>query len=207
MHMLFALLSMVFVNIAPANTYIKEWRLVKDDEAIQVYVIDVENTDIVKARSVVIVKASLERVKSVLNDISHRHEWVPFLKQSSIIEKYSENSRIEYSLFSAPWPASDRDFVYTLELKTNDAHKHIYEMQSVVTSAMPENSDRIRGEIYESRYILTAIEDELTRVELIYHADPKGWLPDWIINIIQKALPYKILKNLRHRLNEQAQDV
>jgi len=188
------------INISNAANSHKTWQLETDDDGIQVYIIKVDNTDIIKAKSVAKLKASLAEIKSILDDIEHRHEWVPFLKQSSVIEKQSEKSRVEYSLFSAPWPASDRDFVYSLQLTLNTANKQIYEMHSVKTPAMPENADRIRGEIFESKYILTAVAENITQVELIYHADPKGWLPNWIINIIQKALPYKILRNLRDRL-------
>ncbi len=196
-------LSMAFMNPSFAEKNTREWTLETDNEDIKVYVIAVENTDIIKAKSVATLNASLEEIKKILDDIEHRHEWVPFLKASSILKQDSENNKIEYSIFSAPWPASDRDFVYSLEQTTNTSNQQVYEMYSVKSNSMPENEDRVRGEIFESKYILTAVNSNVTRIELIYHADPKGWLPNWIINIIQKVLPYKILKNLRDRLRSQ----
>jgi len=181
-------LSIALMNLSIAQVSIREWKLEKDDGDIKVYVIAVENTDIIKAKSVATLNASLEEIKKILDDIEHRHEWVPFLKKSSLLRQNSENNKIEYSVFSAPWPASDRDFVYSLEQTTNTSNQQVYEMYSVKISSMPEN---------------TAVNSNVTRIELIYHADPKGWLPNWIINIIQKVLPYKILKNLRDRLRSQ----
>lgn len=181
----------------------QQWQQVSDDNGIQVYTIDLPNTNIVKAKAIVQIKSSLIRIRQELDDIDSRHEWVPFLKHSKLIIVKSSTQRLEYSLFSAPWPASNRDFVYSLELVNESADQLIYEMRSVKTEAMPENENYIRGEIFESVYTLTKINENLTQVELSYHADPKGWLPSWLVNIIQRVLPYKILRNLRQRLEHR----
>ena len=179
---------------------IQQWQQVNDDDGIQVYTIDIPNTDIVKAKAIIEIKSPLIRIRQELDDIDSRHEWVPFLKQSKLIIVNSATKRLEYSLFAAPWPASNRDFVYSLQLVKKSSDQLIYKIHSVSTDAMPENVNNIRGEIFESVYTLTKINENLTRVELSYHADPKGWLPSWIVNIIQRVLPYKILRNLRLRL-------
>jgi len=72
-------------------------------------------------------------------------------------------------------------------------------MRSEVNQLMPEQTGIVRAELVESTYTMTALSPEQTQVELIFHADPKGWLPVWIINIIQRHLPFMMLKNLRSR--------
>ena len=74
-------------------------------------------------------------------------------------------------------------------------------MHSIDTDLKPEDVNKIRADLYESIYSLTALDSETTSVELVFHANPKGWLPNWIINIIQRVLPFKILRNLKTRLN------
>lgn len=180
----------------------KQWHQVTDDEGIQVYIIDMPNTDIVKAKAIIEIKSPLIKIRQELDDISSRHEWVPFLNQSKLIIVKSASMRLEYSLFVAPWPASNRDFVYSLDLVNESRDKLVYKMHSVKSKHMPEDENYVRGEIFESVYTLTKINENLTRVELSYHADPKGWLPSWIVNIIQRVLPYKILRNLRQRLEK-----
>ena len=182
----------------------QDWQQTTDENGIKVFIIDVNGTDIIKAKAITEISVTLDVVKNELNTVSDRNQWVPFLIKSEILHKDSEKERIEYSLFSSPWPASDRDFVYELVQVEANSQQHVYRMQSVVHDLMPENGEYIRGEIFESIYTLTRIEDSVTRVELIYHADPKGWLPTWIINIIQKILPYKILENLRDRLETES---
>ena len=70
-------------------------------------------------------------------------------------------------------------------------------MKSEDSPLLPVDDDMIRADLIESMYTLTSLTEQQTQVELIFHADPKGWLPVWIINIIQKTLPYMILRNLR----------
>jgi len=178
----------------------QQWQQITNDKGIQVYTIDIPNTDIVKAKAITEIKSPLIRIRQELDDIDSRHEWVPFLKQSKLIIVNSATKRLEYSLFSAPWPASNRDFVYSLELVKETSNQLVYKMYSVNTDEMSENESFIRGEIFESIYTLTMVNENLTRVELSYHADPKGWLPSWIVNIIQRIFPYKILNNLRKRI-------
>jgi hypothetical protein len=62
---------------------------------------------------------------------------------------------------------------------------------------MPEQKGMVRAQLIESYYTLTALNKQQTNVELVFHADPKGWVPIWIVNIIQRVLPYMILKNLK----------
>ncbi len=178
------------------------WQLIEDENGIQVYILEASSSSIVKAKTRTIVKASLEDVKKTLDDIEHRHEWVPFLKKSKALTQYADKQRIEHSHFSAPWPASDRDFVYKIELASASNQQLVYKMQSVESVFMPVDEDMIRADLYESIYTLTVIDKSTTEVELTFHADPKGWLPNWIINIIQRVLPYKILNNLKARLEK-----
>jgi len=197
------LIQAVFIKSVLADATETNWQLINDEEGIKVYILDTEYSDIIKAKTTTLVKAPLNKVKAILDDIDARHEWIPFLVKSKALSEYKNNKRIEYSHFSAPWPASDRDFIYEIELFYGLDRQLVYKMKSVESALKGEDNNKIRGILYESRYTLTPLDKETTVVELVYHADPKGWLPNWIINIIQQVLPYKILRNLKIRLNEK----
>ncbi len=196
----FALFIISINSIAQQNN---QWKKVKNEEDIQVYVLKFPHKEIVKAKTMTIINVPMNQVIAVLDDIDKRHEWVPFLKISKSLSKYENNKRIEYSHFKAPWPATDRDFVYQTELIFDTKTKKIYKMQTVISNLMPVKNDKIRADLYESIYTLTAIDNQTTAVELIFYANPKGWLPNWIINIIQQVLPFKIIKNLKKRVVKQ----
>jgi len=184
-----------------------EWEEINGQENVKVYSTEVPGSDILKIKTQTIIKVPIAKIQFILDNVGHRKNWIPYLQESSIIEIKSSTEKIEYSLFSAPWPATDRDFVYKLTLISSDESNITYTMTSVQHPDKPVTDDLIRAELMESTYILTALSPEITQVELIFHADPKGWLPDWIINIIQRILPYLILKNLRNQTTLSQQEI
>ncbi len=178
-------------------TSIHSWEKIKDNDGVIVYIKETDKSRIIKVKTLVTINTSIKKVQKILDNVENRKNWIPFLDHSSILHTFSNTEKLEYSLFSAPWPASDRDFVYRISQLQNDDNKIIYSMRSETSDFMPVNEDRVRANLIESIYTLTALNSNQTNVELIFHADPKGWLPIWIINIIQKILPYMMLKNLR----------
>lgn len=216
MHAVTVILMLLFMGTLKAATAQEsdiigasdaQWIKIKDENGIQVYSIGMQNTAIVKARAIAIINAPLEKIQRLVDNLPQRTQWVPYLKHSKIIENISATEHIEYSLFSAPWPASNRDFVYRVQRsqqQTDDQLQLSYRMRSVNHDVMPLQPGLIRGEIFSSVYRLTQISAGQTRVELIYHADPRGWLPNWIVNIIQRAFPYKMMRNLKQQLEPSA---
>lgn len=188
------------INANEINS-LNNWEKIKNVNGVSVYSMKNEKSDIIKVKVHVVINAPIKRIQYILDDIAHRDVWIPLLHHSNILLTLSNTEKIEYSLFSALWPVSDRDFVYRISQIRSDNNQIIYSMKSEKNSLMPINDDIIRADLIESIYTLTALNKKQTNVELIYHADPKGWLPYWVINIIQKILPYMMLRNLR----EQAQ--
>ena len=173
------------------------WQKVKEENGVIVYSHEIEGRDIVKAKVEVLIDVGMEKIKSILDDVSCRRDWVPYLVESRVLKKYSEDEKLEYSLFGAPWPASDRDFVYYRQLLHKDATKIVFTMTFKESELMPQQDGVVRADLIESQYTLTALSSKQTKVELIFYADPKGWLADWIVNIIQEALPFMMLRNLK----------
>lgn len=179
-----------------------DWKLVRNESGITVYTLQNINSDIIKARASGIVNASIGRINELVMNIAYRHKWVPYLK---ICRKPNGSSNLEYALFEAPWPASDRDFIYSVTQTIKTPTDILYEMTSVKKTTVKElepylETDAIRADLFEASYRMLRVDDNRTHLAIIYHTDPKGWLPDWIINIIQQALPYKIIENIRQQV-------
>jgi len=174
-----------------------DWTLARQSDGISVYVMEVAGSDLLKVKTRVTIEASLGRIQQILDDVPRRKEWVPYLQHSAVIARLDQHSRIEHSVFAAPWPAADRDFTYRMQRLPGGEQQLEYSMTSEATELMPPQPGIIRAELMESRYTLSAVAPGQTRVELVFYADPKGWLPNWVINIIQQVLPYRMLKNLR----------
>ncbi|VAX12465.1 hypothetical protein MNBD_GAMMA24-1825 [hydrothermal vent metagenome] len=199
--------GLFFTFSACAQNPRPDWQKIKDEDGILVYSAAVNDSDIIKVKTEVIIDAPLTRIRQILDDAPRRKQWVPYLERSKVLQRISNTERLEYSHFDAPWPASDRDFVYRIRLQHKQNNQLVFQMRSEQSPLMPEQAGIVRADLIESAYTLTALQPKKTRVELVFHADLKGWLPDWVINIVQRHLPFLMLKNLRTRatitLNKQ----
>lgn len=178
------------------------WEKIREEKGIIVYAQEIEGSDVIRVKTQMVIEAGIEEMQTFIEDISKRKEWVPFLAEARVLKVYTPTERLEYTLFDAPWPGSDRDFVYRRNLIYKDNEKIVMEMTSEESELMPEQDDAVRAELLESRYTLLALSDNKTRAELIFHADLKGWLPDWIVNRIQEALPFRMLQKLKARIEK-----
>ncbi len=201
---LFLLTSCLFFTIsAHAQNQESNWQKIKDEDGILVYSTAVSGSDIIKVKTKIIIDAPLQRIRQILDDAPQRNQWIPYLDHSTVLQPISDTQRLEYSLFDAPWPASNRDFVYRIRLQHRQNDQLVFRMKSEQSPLMPEQAGIVRAELIESIYTLTRLQPQRTRVELVFHADLKGWLPVWIINIVQRALPFRMLKNLRARAESE----
>lgn len=175
-----------------------DWVAVKDSEGIIIYTQEVPGNAIIMARGLVIIDAGPEAILRVLDNNREHPKWIPYLRESRQLQVISDTERLEYNLFDAPWPASNRDFVFRAKaIPSNHKDVLLYSMRSEPSPLMPEQENIVRGTLHESRFKLTRLPSGKTEVELLFQADPKGWIPNWIINIVQQAWPYKVLKGLR----------
>jgi len=184
-----------------SNNCSADWIQVTDKEGIQIYTQGVTGSPLVIAKGIITIEAKPEAILRVLDNNSNHPKWVPYLQESRQLQTISDTERLEYNLFNAPWPASNRDFVFRVKA-ISSSHKNslLYSMKSEVNPLMPVQENRVRGILHESTFKLTLLSSGNTKIELLFQADPQGWIPNWIVNIVQKAWPYKVLKGLRKQV-------
>lgn len=178
----------------------EDWEEVKNQDGIRIYTRQATDSPIVMAKGIVVIDATPEAIMQVLDDNASHPMWIPYLKVSRQLQAVADKERLEYNLFDAPWPASNRDFVFrVIAVPGKDGHSTTFSMQSEDSPLMPEQDGIVRGLLLESRFEITAMASAKTRVELLFQADPRGWIPVWVVNIMQRAWPHKVLKGLRAR--------
>ncbi|MFI5389926.1 MAG: hypothetical protein ACHQYQ_01090, partial [Bacteriovoracales bacterium] len=60
----------------------------------------------------------------------------------------------------------------------------------------------VRGELIESKYVLTPMGPSKTKLEVEIVCDPKGMIPTWLVNLIQKSWPRKTITALMKQLEK-----
>lgn len=196
---LFGLASQLAVvsTLAATTPVDKPWEDVSRDHGILVQKKEIENSDIVAFRGETIIPAPLAKVAGVLNDSSRRTEWISDAKEARDIRVISPLERIEYNLTGTPWPLKNREFLYRVKVTLNRDKKEMrIHLKSVEDESVPESDKAVRGDL-EGNYVLTSVDGD-TKTHLIVEilADPKGSIPKWVVNMVQKGWPQKTLEGI-----------
>ena len=65
---------------------------------------------------------------------------------------------------------------------------------------MPE-TDCVRGQLDRSAYTMTSIDGgKRTHLIVEIHADPKGSVPKWLVNLFQKAWPRNTIEGIMRQV-------
>jgi uncharacterized protein YndB with AHSA1/START domain len=178
------------------------WRVLSRAGGIVVMSREIPGSPILAFRGEAVLEAPIARVAAVLADTARKHEWVARLKEARLVREASETDRVEYNRTAVPRPAKDRDFVFRAEAEIDEPGRRIViRMRSVEDPAVPPGAGLVRGEIVESVMILGALPGGgRTHVILEIHADPKGAVPKWLVNLFQRTWPRVTLEGLRRQV-------
>ncbi|HQY63991.1 MAG: hypothetical protein IPF92_09655 [Myxococcales bacterium] len=174
------------------------WERVTDSGGVTVFKQEVEGSPVIAFKGIGVVNAPLVRVASVVTDSNRTVEWMDRIADAHIVRQVSPFERIVYTHLKSPPLVADRDFVTDAKAEFDRANKRVtIRIHSVADPAAPPTS-HVRGQILHSSFVLTSIEGgQKTLVVTEIHADPKGSLPTWVVNLIQKDWPLKTIANLR----------
>ncbi len=179
------------------------WVEVARSPDVTVYRKEIPGDPLFAYRGDATISAPLDKVVSVVIDSNRRAEWAERVKEARILKENSPTDRIEYLVTRVPWPLKDRDFVLHTRIIPDRAAKTLRILvESTEYPEMPESSKYIRGYVKQADFVLSSIKSgKATRVLSESHVDPKGSIPSWVINMIQKSFPRKSVANLTKQVS------
>ncbi len=198
-------LSLVPLVVCPSSGSAEEtkhaaprWERIHESEGITVFKQEVEGSSVIAFKGIGVVNAPIARVTAVVVDSARTVEWMDSMAESRIVRKISPTEQIVYSHLKSPPLIADRDFVTDAKAEFDPGNKRVtVRIHSVADAGAPPTS-YVRGEIRHSSFVLTSIEGgQKTLVVTEVHADPKGSIPMWVVNLFQKDWPLKTVRNLR----------
>jgi hypothetical protein len=177
------------------------WEHIDRQDGIEVYKKETSDSPLVAFKGVAVVEAPLDKVLWVLVDNEHKTEWVDMCSESRVLEQVSPFEFVVYQRFSLPWYLSDRDYVYRgRAVREADGTVRVL-LASCRRPDAPETVG-VRGELIDSCYVLTPLGPGRTRVSVEIHTDPKGMVPDWLVNLVQRDWPLKTLRGIREQVHK-----
>jgi hypothetical protein len=197
----------VVVSVVPlalfAGAQGEKWELVGNKDDIVTYRREVAGSPLIAIRGEAVVEAPLLHVASVLMDTTRLTQWMDRVAEARRIRATSALHYVEYERASTPFPLTDRDFVIESWVEIDAVKKHmVLRARSVADSSVPATG-LVRGEVLSSTFTLTALEHgRRTRVVAEVHMDPKGAIPKWIVNMVQKSWAHTTIMGLRGQVRK-----
>lgn len=175
-----------------------EWEIVSDSDGFVTKRKSVEGSNIFAFRGETVVNTPIGKILSVFLDSSRRGEWVNRFHSSTDLQVTSEWDRTYWIRFATPFPTSDRDYVLNARGTIDEARRVVTaNIKSVTHPKGPEDDCCVRAEAMGTYYRFEAVPGTgTTKMEVEVHTDPKGMLPGWMVNLIQKSWPKKTLLGL-----------
>lgn len=173
------------------------WEYLRTDNGVVVYRKNVEGSDIVAFKGVAYADLPIGKILATFQNPDERKFWVDRYAEHKTYEK-AENSETYWIHFSLPPLVSDRDYVLRAEGKAlPDKRTYTTTIKSVERADNPEDDCCVRAQVYGTYYEFVALPGEKkTKLTVEVHTDPKGSLPTWLVNLIQKSWPAKTLNGL-----------
>jgi hypothetical protein len=189
---------------APASAVTKApaapvaWEKIGDSDGIGVYRREVPGSPLIAFKGEGYISASIIRVASVLVDSNRATEWIDSLTESKIIRQISETETVHYDHIGTPFVLKDRDFVSNCKLEFEPSTKNITLKIHAVSDPLAPPTSYVRGELIHSSFTLTSTDHgKRTFVVAEIHADPKGSVAHWMVNLFQKKWPHNTITRLR----------
>ncbi len=170
------------------------WNYLYQKDGITVYQ---ESSNKNYYRADAVIKENFFTVLAVAADIARRPEWVPNLKESTILEGSVMGGLVLYEVFHLPWPATNRDVVIKCDIKKNYESKNLLiAFESITREDHPPVKGKIRVPEAKGEMEFSFIDEQTTKGRYQIQLDPGGTLPNFIVNFFIKNAPLDAIKGL-----------
>ncbi len=194
----------ISVGLFPSHSHAKPpspWKHVFTDEGITVTTREVPGRDLPTFRAIGIINADAYDILGVIYDIPRYPQWMGRCTESRLLKRINKTTFITYTVTDSPWPVSDRDAVYRAQIDVvGKAPEFLISFEATKIPSMPPRSGRVRMTYLKGHYRITSLGSSKTRVEYQVDADPGGYLPNWLIRMVARHVPFDTLVNLRARV-------
>ncbi|MFW7380834.1 MAG: START domain-containing protein [Oligoflexus sp.] len=177
-----------------------QWEKIGIDNGVEVFRKQIPGSPLVGFKGVKVMNLPITKVSQVILDRNPelQKKWIDRIQDFQIIEQ-TPYSAIFYSSYGLPWPIANRDYVIRSELKIdNELNRLFISLQSIEHPKAPKTIG-VRAELVNSRYEIIPLPNNQTQVTVEILTDPKGSLPSWLVNLIQRGWPAATLNNMERQ--------
>lgn len=172
-----------------------QWKLVREQEGIRVYLADVPGSRYQAYRGVMNVRADMHRLLELQQDVAGSCAWIFTCAQQHLLQSDGAVSWL-YTRFQTPWPVTPRDSILEITTQTS-ADGAVIRLLKGVPEHLPQERGFVRVSRVDGMWRLQPRDDG--QVEVLYqaHTEPGGSVPSWLANSFVVDAPLQTLKAFR----------
>lgn len=186
-------------EITAANS--KGWLQFHEENGIKLFRAHKEESGLIPFRAYGIFEGKIEDYLKVLLNHKEKPNWAPKLKEVKVHRRISSNQFIFSEYYKTPWPATDREFLLKGHVQFV-APGHIRLVAENAQETELKRKDHILCNVLLLNLDLKKISSNKTAITFEFYGDMMGWMPIWLINIIQKKWPMRFLQGLSSYVKE-----
>ncbi|MBU2525814.1 MAG: hypothetical protein KKC03_04350 [Bacteroidetes bacterium] len=191
---LYFVLCIVFQSNAQS-----EWKLIKDNEDIKVYVRTNDTTSYKEYRAITIVPTHIEEVYFFLMDANNLHKWHYQTSESRVLKKINDSEQLVYMKNDMPWPLQDRDVV--TRMKVSRPTLNIIRIDLLPElDYLPSNQKIVRIKNFKGHWYLEKSEKGTIVIQEM-QGDPGGNIPPFLFNIFLTNGPFSTFLEMKKLLS------
>lgn len=145
-------------------------------------------------RGEIVIASTVEKVARAIYDETKWTKWSANTAQALLLSNGPDTMKTVYQGMDMPFILSDRDVVYTF------GYEYIGDTLVFIGRTLPyRNSPKsvgVRMHLLEGRWFLKRTENNQTHLVMEILMDPKGSLPTWFVNLVQRDYPVGLLTSL-----------
>lgn len=184
-----------FILLFSLSTHANEWKLISTQDNINIYSTSSKN-GVIPFKASSTLDIPLNEVLDILTDYKSKNKWAPKLDYVKMHKKLGENTFIFSEYYKTPWPATDREFL--LKGSVIQTSSRSYELRAhSIKDPLLRSEDHIQADVKFINLKLKSISEYKTSIHFEFHGDMKGWMPLWLMNLIQKKWPMRFIQGLK----------
>lgn len=200
--LLFFALTFTLILSLPLQADI-EWKLIKQEDDIQVYSHRSPNTFIETVKGVVTISASLDKILNVFEDIRKCPSWMYRCKSATTLQQINIVERMDYIVIDFPWPTWDRDVIIHSLFQQDRKTKRVEIKFRSVSNRMATKLGIVRVKDMTGAMRFVPLKDGGIRFTYEISVDPRGKIPKWMVNAMAIDFPFYTLKKVRALAEKQ----
>ncbi len=179
-------------------SFADDWKFITSEDGINVYGKKAAN-GVMPFKASAFINTDAQKLVAILKDHKNKPRWAPKLDRVKMHLQLSDNEYIFSEYYRTPWPASDREFL--LKGRIDKVGKS-YVLKAHSVDNLPQfhklaSDDHVQATVKYINIVLTEVEPNKTEIQFEFYGNMNGWMPTWLMNLIQKKWPLRFIQGLR----------